>query len=1485
MPGRGGSGGPSSALVVAASGKTSGATAHAAASAPSSSSAGASSALLSVLGLGAGGSAAGGAGAPGGGMAATTISRNGAATALHSGSTAGGVGSSHAGLFVPDVSPSFELITLDANDGDVMVPGHDQLATPGGSVNLMAQVRDSATGTYTYSWNTSGLSDATSISGSSTSNLTFSWDTTIATAATESVTLTVTDPDSHVVSQTLDFSIPAGTGSAAGNTTWNNSTLNPGLLQASAPAFGSQNASVVEYTGALETSINLPSYNPNVPALSLNYDSLAANALPIIVAEHEITTGEAAPSEISAQLTFDGTAGSTEFYNTSGLQPGDIVQVGLQANATSLDTGVYPYTMTIAEIRSGTPTTFTYTGNATVENAAKDSTFSALGAGWTVSGLERLIPVTGGVILDEGSGSVALFSGSFGSGGGTYTSPAGTFSTLVLNSGGTSYTLTETDGTKLSFNSSGLETTSVDRNGLTTTFSYSGSELHTITDPFSKVTTFTYASSVLQSIEDPADRTTTFTESSGDLTAVEYPDDSTWDYAYDGSGRMTSVTEPSSAGEPTKTTTITYDSAERVGTITQPDSTTEEFSAAQTQGWTNSGTSGSPAPSVLLGEVGSTFKDSLGNVTSDEPDWRGMGLTVEDTDALGDVTTSDLNANGLPTVTIDPLNRITQDAYDDNGNITKVTYPDGTTTAYGSYNSFAEPSSVTDQMGRTTTDTYDAHGNLTVTENALDDVTTYTYSGTQPGMLIAQTAPAPAGDASYTLVSYQYDSQDRLTTTVNAVGDTTVNVFNSAGQITQSTDPSGMVNTYSYDEMNRETGETNAAGTDMAGTTTNVYDKGGNETSTTNPADETTTTTYDAMDRVSTVEDADLGITTYAYTEDGQLYTLKDPDSNITTYAYNAINEQTEVTSPSVNGASGESSTTEYDADGEVIETTDADGRQVTYSYNQQGDQTGETWLNGEDEAIYVATFTYDADGEMTGADNPNATETFTYDNGGDLETEATSGPGTGQPTLTLTYSYDPSGDITSVKDSLAGSGDTGQGVTTYSYDNALELTTIMQSIGGTAGPEVTMTYEPTGQVENVTDSIDNSGEYYRTTYTYDSAEDLTEIATGEGRINPHTVPTMAISANASYNADGESTGTVVDFEGTITTNSYSYDNDSQLTASSGASDDSYGYDANGNPNSTGFTTGTGNELKNSPGVTYTYDNDGNMITATTASGTTTYTYDYENRLTNVEIDGTVVATYTYDALGRRIGIEDSDTQTWTVYNGTSADANPYADFNSSGGLQTRYLDGLAVDQVLAGTNTSGNTSWYFTNQVGSVIAIASTTAGVEDEITYDPFGNIVTQTNATDAVRFGFAGMEYDSVTGLYYDHARYYDAAIGRFTSQDPMGFAAGDTNLYRYVGNDPTAVRDPSGQQPPSGVIEIPVTEPTDIYVPPDHLISIVGPPGSGEVTIIYPAPVTTHLRITPGRRGPIRVRITPLPGPIPAPPRRKPIAPRPNPKLWV
>jgi uncharacterized protein RhaS with RHS repeats len=47
-----------------------------------------------------------------------------------------------------------------------------------------------------------------------------------------------------------------------------------------------------------------------------------------------------------------------------------------------------------------------------------------------------------------------------------------------------------------------------------------------------------------------------------------------------------------------------------------------------------------------------------------------------------------------------------------------------------------------------------------------------------------------------------------------------------------------------------------------------------------------------------------------------------------------------------------------------------------------------------------------------------------------------------------------------------------------------------------------------------------------------------------------------------------------------------------------------------------------------------------------------------------------------------------------------------------------------------------------------------------------------------------------------LYHFRYRDYSPTLGRWTTQDPLGFAAGDVNLYRAVGNGPTNATDPSG-----------------------------------------------------------------------------------------
>ena len=50
--------------------------------------------------------------------------------------------------------------------------------------------------------------------------------------------------------------------------------------------------------------------------------------------------------------------------------------------------------------------------------------------------------------------------------------------------------------------------------------------------------------------------------------------------------------------------------------------------------------------------------------------------------------------------------------------------------------------------------------------------------------------------------------------------------------------------------------------------------------------------------------------------------------------------------------------------------------------------------------------------------------------------------------------------------------------------------------------------------------------------------------------------------------------------------------------------------------------------------------------------------------------------------------------------------------------------------------------------------------------------------------------GRDYDAETNLYYNRARWFDPVIARFISEDPIGFAGGDTNLYVYCGNSSPA-----------------------------------------------------------------------------------------------
>lgn len=128
------------------------------------------------------------------------------------------------------------------------------------------------------------------------------------------------------------------------------------------------------------------------------------------------------------------------------------------------------------------------------------------------------------------------------------------------------------------------------------------------------------------------------------------------------------------------------------------------------------------------------------------------------------------------------------------------------------------------------------------------------------------------------------------------------------------------------------------------------------------------------------------------------------------------------------------------------------------------------------------------------------------------------------------------------------------------------------------------------------------------------------------------------------------------------------------------------------------------------------------------------------------------------------------------------------------GATTSRYLNGLAVDEVFART-TGATTSTYLVDGLGSTVGLAGSTGTVGTTYAYGPFGN--TQVSGTaDANPFQYAGRENDGATGLYFNRARYYSPEHGRFISEDPIGHASGDTNLYSYAANSPTNFTDPNG-----------------------------------------------------------------------------------------
>jgi RHS repeat-associated protein len=192
------------------------------------------------------------------------------------------------------------------------------------------------------------------------------------------------------------------------------------------------------------------------------------------------------------------------------------------------------------------------------------------------------------------------------------------------------------------------------------------------------------------------------------------------------------------------------------------------------------------------------------------------------------------------------------------------------------------------------------------------------------------------------------------------------------------------------------------------------------------------------------------------------------------------------------------------------------------------------------------------------------------------------------------------------------------------------------------------------------------------------------------------------------------------------------------------------------------------------------------------------FVWDHLNRLIAV-IDEDSADTvlqeveYVYDVMNRRIAKSVDGATTHFVYDRD----NVLLEFEEGiADPSMRYLHGPQVDQVLAQEDALGTSEWLLGDHLGTIKDVVDDSGNLLNHLIFDSYGNLVGETDGSVDSRYAFTGREFDEETGLYYYRARYYNGELGRFISEDPVGFESETENLYGYVENSPTNKIDPLG-----------------------------------------------------------------------------------------
>jgi RHS repeat-associated protein len=602
-----------------------------------------------------------------------------------------------------------------------------------------------------------------------------------------------------------------------------------------------------------------------------------------------------------------------------------------------------------------------------------------------------------------------------------------------------------------------------------------------------------------------------------------------------------------------------------------------------------------------------------------------------------------------------------------------------------------------------------------------------------------------------------FDPATRTTVVIDPAGLATTNTYDSAGRLIAASTPGSPKTAYAYDAKGRLVRETVGAGR-LAETTRWAYNAQTGTVAMTRPDGSKLTESFDAAGNPTAVTGPNGAAVIEAYNADGLLTQVQPQGGATYTLGYSAAGLPTAFLAPSL--STGTSIETEaYDRDGDLDRISGLGTKPVTLAYNAAGELTALRFDQGTASASYDPTT-----GLLSATKDPDGVSTTLGYSAGLPDKLSWSGRVRGS----VTDNYDANG--LPVSESVDGRAAIG-----FAYDGAGNLTTV--------GPLSLSRSPTTGLVTG------SSLGAVRTSYRYNANDWLMGATT---TVKGRTVMDLSYTRDAL----GRVTSVVqTGPHGAKTTTDYTY-NSADLLAKvlvNGRSVETDSYDGPGNRTSATTPAGTtratynaDNQLTTWGKTSYSWAPDGNLARVSDAAGTTSYTFDDLGRLRHVSLPDVESVTYLVDAQGQRVGREvDGRLVTGYLYD---AAGEVVAETNAAGALVARY----GYDQLghLALVEEGGNTYRVVTDQNGSPLLVVNSKSGaVADAITYDPWGQVTSQT-APGMVPFGFDGGLVDPETGLVHFGARDYDPTTGRWTGPDPIGFAGGDADLYRYVGDDPAA-----------------------------------------------------------------------------------------------